>query len=117
MKKNLSKLFQKERGYGLTTVTSCEGLAVPSYFYIQFVWCFASLTGILLFLYATHLRESIYGGFIASLSYFFNFTERTRVQWTSPLRESFAYPILLWQMFSVTTVFDKNKTKEKKQFQ
>lgn len=101
----------------MTTVTSCEGLAVPSYFYIQFVWCFASLTGILLFLYATHLRESIYGGFIASLSYFFNFTERTRVQWTSPLRESFAYPILLWQMFSVTTVFDKNKTKEKKQFQ
>ncbi|KAG8039518.1 hypothetical protein G9C98_008161 [Cotesia typhae] len=100
-----------ERGDGLSTVTSCQGLAVPSYFYTEFVWYFAGMTGAILFLYGTYLSDSVYGGLIAFLSFLINHTECTRVQWTPPLRESFAYPILLWQMYVVTVVVDKYRYK------
>ncbi|XP_057320635.1 C-mannosyltransferase dpy-19 [Microplitis mediator] len=104
---NNPQCWQVERGDGLSTVKSCQGLAVPSYFYTEFVWYFAGMTGALIFLYATYLSDSIFGGLVAFLSFLFNHTECTRVQWTPPLRESFAYPILLWQMYTISVVIDK----------
>lgn len=103
-----------DRGYGLSTVISCEGLAVPIYFYLEIVWYCAAITGAILFLYSTYLSDSVYGGTIAILSFFYNHNECTRVQWTPPLRESFAYPALLYQMYNVTMAIREYKERNSK---
>lgn len=77
------------------------------YFYLEIVWSSTMVTAAILFHYATYLSNSLYGGLVTILFFFFNHNECTRVQWTPPLRESFAYPMLLFQMYSVTMAIRK----------
>lgn len=82
------------------------------YFYLEFVWLCTLVTGYMIFLFGANLSGSILGGLISIASFFFNHTECTRVQWTPPLRESFAYPALLFQMFMLSEILKKKKKPE-----
>ncbi|EYC21739.1 hypothetical protein Y032_0018g3503 [Ancylostoma ceylanicum] len=48
--------------------------------------------------------DTLFGGFIAVLAFAFNHGEATRVQWTPPLRESFAFPMIIAQIAVVTYI-------------
>ena len=83
-------------------VQSCEGLKDPPNFYVNVVWVCAGLTCSLLFLIGHYLSRSVIGGLLSVLCFFFNHGEATRVMWTPPLRESFAFPICFAQILSVS---------------
>ncbi|XP_023569139.1 probable C-mannosyltransferase DPY19L2 [Octodon degus] len=85
-------------------VESCEGLGDPAYFYVGVIFILNGLMMGLLFVYAAYLSETQLGGLITVLCYFFNHGEATRVMWTPPLRESFAYPFLVLQMYILTMI-------------
>lgn len=90
------------RGENLEPVLSCEGSQDPPHFYIFIVWVFAGLTTSLLFLLGLLLSGSILGGLLPVIAFFYNHGEATRVMWTPPLRESFAFPICLAQILVVS---------------
>ncbi|KAK3916297.1 putative C-mannosyltransferase DPY19L1, partial [Frankliniella fusca] len=96
--------FQINRGNGFPPVHSCVGLGEPIFFYLEVVWIFAGLTAFLIFCYGTHLSGSVIGGCFTIVSFFSNHAESTRVQWTPPLRESFAYPMIVLHLMIVSNI-------------
>ncbi|XP_056376422.1 probable C-mannosyltransferase DPY19L1 isoform X2 [Hyla sarda] len=92
------------RGSNLRPVESCEGLGDPAYFYVTQVFILNGVMMSLFFIYGSYLSESWLGGFITVLCFFYNHGESTRVMWTPPLRESFSYPFLVFQMFLLTYI-------------
>uniref|UniRef100_A0A8C9XZ86 Dpy-19-like 1, like (H. sapiens) n=1 Tax=Sander lucioperca TaxID=283035 RepID=A0A8C9XZ86_SANLU len=92
------------RGEGLSPVDSCEGMGDPAYFYVAFVFLLNGAMMSLFFIYGAYLSGSRLGGIVTTMCFFFNHGESTRVMWTPPLRESFAYPFLVLQMLLLTYI-------------
>ncbi|KAE8289352.1 putative C-mannosyltransferase DPY19L1 [Larimichthys crocea] len=92
------------RGEGLTPVDSCEGMGDPAYFYVSCVFLLNGVMMSLFFIYGAYLSGSRLGGVVTTMCFFFNHGESTRVMWTPPLRESFAYPFLVLQMLLLTYI-------------
>ncbi|GAA6217224.1 probable C-mannosyltransferase DPY19L1 [Lates japonicus] len=92
------------RGEGLTPVDSCEGMGDPAYFYVTCVFLLNGVMMSLFFIYGAYLSGSRLGGIVTTMCFFFNHGESTRVMWTPPLRESFAYPFLVLQMLLLTYI-------------
>uniref|UniRef100_A0A914UJ24 Uncharacterized protein n=1 Tax=Plectus sambesii TaxID=2011161 RepID=A0A914UJ24_9BILA len=102
--------WQVNRGQGLPPISSCEGIGNPHYFYIDHVFAVAGTAAAALFWLGVLVSDSIFGGFITIASFFFNHGEATRVQWTPPLRESFAYPVFIAQILVVSYILKYRKT-------
>uniref|UniRef100_A0A8C7XNX6 Dpy-19-like 1, like (H. sapiens) n=1 Tax=Oryzias sinensis TaxID=183150 RepID=A0A8C7XNX6_9TELE len=98
------------RGEGLSPVDSCEGLGDPAYFYVTCVFLLNGVMMSLFFIYGAYLSGSRLGGIVTTLLFFFNHGESTRVMWTPPLRESFAYPFLVLQMLLLTYILRPSRT-------
>ncbi|WKX98657.1 hypothetical protein Q1695_013949 [Nippostrongylus brasiliensis] len=94
----------------LSPVESCEGIGNPHYFYINHVFALAGTTAGWLFLFGTIVSDTIMGGAVAVLAFAFNHGEATRVQWTPPLRESFAFPMILAQITVVTYILKNQRS-------
>ncbi|XP_041842981.1 dpy-19-like 1, like isoform X2 [Melanotaenia boesemani] len=86
------------RGEGLTPVDSCEGMGDPAYFYVT---CVFLLNGAMMSLFFIYVGVDWVE--LSPLCVFSLITS-TRVMWTPPLRESFAYPFLVLQMLLLTYI-------------
>ena len=90
------------RGDHLAPVFSCDGLGDPHNFYISCVWLVSAFSAVFIFLLGAEIGDSVWGGIISALFFFYNHGECTRVQWTPSLRESFGYPVCIAQHFFVS---------------
>ncbi|KAJ1350897.1 hypothetical protein KIN20_006811 [Parelaphostrongylus tenuis] len=105
----LERCWTVNRG-DLPPVESCEGIGNSHYFYIKHVFALAGTTAGWLFLLGLLVSDSLLGGAISVLAFAFNHGEATRVQWTPPLRESFAFPMIIAQITVVTYILKKNSS-------
>uniref|UniRef100_A0A6A7FYY3 C-mannosyltransferase DPY19L1 n=3 Tax=Hirondellea gigas TaxID=1518452 RepID=A0A6A7FYY3_9CRUS len=100
----LQTCYRVTRESGLPPVWSCDGVAVPANFYLSCAWCMAGLTAAFIFLAGAQLSRTLAGGLLAAACFFFNHENATRVMWTPPLRETFAFPFSLLLNIIVTEV-------------
>lgn len=56
----------------------------------------------------THNSDSVLGGCLSLVMFFYNHGEATRVMWTPPLRESFALPFLYLQLIFISRVLRRD---------
>ncbi|KHJ43816.1 hypothetical protein D918_05868 [Trichuris suis] len=96
------------RGENISPTTSCEGMGNKFYFYLNIIFSLGGLLASLLFLFGYLLSESILGGILTILCFFFNHGQATRTMWAPCLRESFGYPIFLLLMLVVTAIVKAN---------
>lgn len=101
--------WQVNRG-DLRPVESCEGIGNPHYFYITGVFVVAGTVATSLFYLGVLVSDSIFGGLLSILCFAFNHGEATRVQWTPPLRESFAFPFVIGHIVILTYVIKFKKS-------
>ncbi|CCD62139.1 C-mannosyltransferase dpy-19 [Caenorhabditis elegans] len=101
--------WQVNRGE-LRPVESCEGIGNPHYFYITGVFIVAGTVASSIFYLGVLVSDSIFGGFLSVLCFAFNHGEATRVQWTPPLRESFAFPFIIGHIAILTFVIKYKKS-------
>ncbi|XP_071966194.1 protein C-mannosyl-transferase DPY19L1-like isoform X3 [Antedon mediterranea] len=94
--------YKVNRGQNLPPVANCEGIGDPSYFYVTAIFVEQGIMMAIFFLFGYYLSNDIFGGLITVMAFFFNHGECTRAQWTPPLRESFAYPVFVFEMLLVT---------------
>ncbi|KJH47780.1 zinc finger, C4 type [Dictyocaulus viviparus] len=86
------------------------GITNPHYFYIKHVFALAGTTAGWLFVLGWLVSDNLLGGFMTALAFAFNHSEATRVQWTPPLRESFAFPMIIAQISIVTYILKNNRS-------
>jgi hypothetical protein len=67
--------FQVDRGQGLSPIQSCVGLGEPVYFYVTSVFLINAVYPGVLFLLATFMSNSIFGGILSTSAFIFNLTE------------------------------------------
>ena len=60
--------------------------------------------------------DSCLGGLFAVLCFYYNHGEATRVQWTPPLRESFAFPISFMQQWMLTRILSSTNDDSSNRF-
>ncbi|CAI2349418.1 unnamed protein product [Caenorhabditis sp. 36 PRJEB53466] len=101
--------WQVNRGE-LKPVESCEGIGNPHYFYITGVFLVAGTVATSIFYLGVLVSDSIFGGLLAVLCFAFNHGEATRVQWTPPLRESFAFPFIIGHIAILTYIIKNRKS-------
>lgn len=101
---DLQECWKVSRGAGLRPVWSCDGIGVAANFYLWCVWVMAGVTGALVFLSGALLSNSLLGGGVSALCFFFNHGEATRVMWAPPLRETFGFPFSLLINLVVTQI-------------
>ncbi|CAD5217567.1 unnamed protein product [Bursaphelenchus okinawaensis] len=99
--------YQINRGK-LPPVNSCEGVGNLHFFYNYAVFGLAGTVLGSVFVLGTLLSNTISGGLISAAAYLYNHGNATRVQWTPPLRESFGFPMLFFQM-AMLTMFLRSK--------
>ncbi|XP_030645107.1 probable C-mannosyltransferase DPY19L1 [Chanos chanos] len=91
-----------DRGNGQEPVEICTGMGDPTHFYVSAIFILNGFLMSLFCIYGAYLSRSCLGGLVTVLCLFFNHGESTRVMWTPPLRESFAYPFFVLQMLLLT---------------
>ena len=107
---NVKTCYNIGRGEGYADVESCEGLGDPPFFYLEGVWLSAAGVVAMMFLMGSHLGDGVLGGLLTVMGFLYNHGECTRVQWTPPLRESFAYPMSLVQMYALTLLLQQRSS-------
>lgn len=91
----------------MDSVLSCEGFGEPIYFYLSVLWSLSGITVFLLYFYGFFLSRNFIGGIAAVVYYFTVHDTSTNVHKTPMMRENFAFPFILMQVFYVNLYIDR----------